>query len=1332
MTEDVASKARSLLRAIVADTQLFLGQSVLDLELGIELDSWLRIATVDSEWGKYTLASGPTNESALIVDIILHLAYHWNTALCIELSSIASASARDIQYLWSVWDKKDFSVVFPSIDPSSVEDMLPLSPLLFAAICLLKLELKVFATQLPVYVQNYIADKQAPQSQTFFQKYFSRFFKDLEDVLLDIVYTTWKASRSREKYVGVIERLLLGSDGVESSSTKRTVEQIQKWKQLISDLDPVDTSLTSLPCQQIVQLDRVFNSDNLFPALRKLASKKSRKNGCDSELLHISSVILFSVSVLNTVDSQIASTGSILGEFMSSNFDIVSLVYLRQKEQSITLQGLEWLRGQISRMGEEADSVLIRQASFLSYALHISNFCCQSFGRIIFHQDDYKTGDVSHVSNDIVVRMKSFVDTVYTVVDKLLSSHITTRSSALFISVLSSSTSNIFDAVFGSNDFTMFSRQLLYRYAQLQLSSSSSKSKTKGKSESSTMLWEALIARFSRDHQCDSSSNVLSGGSGNGTVSLDSLLLLVNKLIRNEFLQAYCAKLVLRYHDIGSGEESIKLLKREIALNADASVLLYEVDPTCQLIVNQFEVKFFPQIVFDKKTKFFDIIPIGGGQVAAPRPGVLLTITNGSVSYYLNPFCLIDMNVELRERFHPIRHLDIELNNIQPSIFSSPYLSVFENCINEVQGHNTGIMETIAVLASTPSPMMNITNFKLSSYELATCLSEDWSYEDVKLSSLQYQAIVHYLSSIEDKLIVKSARILLYILEHQDGKNEAVNFIHNFLSVLIQCSSASNAEMTEYSTMPTFPVLIMLRNLNLEGDSPSIIMEMVLDTISYYLDTLVVFVKKNISSEGDTGDIILYERLLHRVSEFLALEYSSFTEDCSVQLEAARRKLNSAIRYCLKVFFDSPLTHSFIFDTFVQATRKRNTLVYGILQSADGLHSDSLIRPVVMLQMITGHSKFADIISTRKTAYDSRVDAATARRIGLWKLVLIFVSSIVEEKSELEGGESFDSSCTILLDIFQQEYRGTLSLSDRLMLRIIHILYSKGIGGAPCSHTVKNVTASRQAAKTTDSKMEWVIDILSSSMVYSTLAEYSIQRPSYSLPFDFESQIVHSKHRADVNKQLKLLSNVMTPSALKKRHSSDVYSSDEEEYDDDAVYSDKYPAPQQADTLESCTEKSYDPSFFLSALLYMLQRGAVTSNSKSDGDNTLSGEETESTISMRRMASTGGLALVIAGLSSSCSVNRTYALACLHKVWTILKSQTSERDALFKERPQIQLLLNFIRNATAGLRSKSGQNKNILFIIASARPFIVTTFSVSTTSWYGHIFGTMLNSTHAT
>eukprot|EP01035_Chromulina_nebulosa_P024122 gene24122-31344_t len=536
MTEDVALKARSLLRAIVTDTQLFFGQTVLDLELGIELDSWLRIATVGSEWGKYSLTSGPTKESALIVDIILHLAYHWNTALCIELSSIASASAQDIKYLWSVWDKKDFSILFPTIEPSSVEDMLPISPLLFAAITLLKLELKVFAAQLPVYIQNYIADKQAPQSQTFFQKYFSRFFKDLEDVLLDIVYTTWKASRSGETYVCVIERLLLNNDEIESTSTKRTTEQIQKWKQLTSNLDPADNSLTSLSYQQIVQLDRVFNSDNLFPVLRKLLNKKARKNGGDVEPLHITSAVVFSVFVLNTTDGQIASTGSILGEFMSSNLDIISILYLRQSEQIITIQGLEWLRGQVGRLGEEVDSAIVRQASFLSYALHISNYCCKSFGRIILHKADDKTCDVSNVSEEFAVAMKSFVYTVYTVVDKLLNSH-TTRSSVLFVSVLSSSTSHLFDSVFDSNYFTQFSRQLLYRYAQIQLSSSSSKSKMKGKSEPMTMLWEALIAHFSYDCECDSSMDEISFGTGNSAVSLDSLLLLVNKLVRSEYLQ---------------------------------------------------------------------------------------------------------------------------------------------------------------------------------------------------------------------------------------------------------------------------------------------------------------------------------------------------------------------------------------------------------------------------------------------------------------------------------------------------------------------------------------------------------------------------------------------------------------------------------------------------------------------------------------------------------------------------------------------------------------------------------------------------------------------------
>jgi hypothetical protein len=1284
MVEDVASKARSLLRAIIVDSQLFFGQVVLDLELGIELNSWLRIATVGSDWEKYSMTTSLANDSVLIVDILLHLAYHWNTGLCIEISSIASVRAQDIKYMWSVWDKRDFSIMFPSIEPKSVEDMLPVSPLLFAAMCLLKLDLKVFAAQLPVYVQNYVADRQAPSSQIFFQKYLNGFSKDLEGVVLDILYITWKSARSRGKYLDVIERLLLGHGDFESTSSLHTIEHIQKWKQLICGEEPIDISFTSLPYQQIFQLDRIFNCDNKFPVLRRLLKKKSRKQDSDSERLHISSAILFSVYALSSLGSQTASTESILRDFMSSNVDIISVVYLRQSEQNITSHNLEWLCDQVRRMGEEANSSVLRQAVFLSYALQLSNSCCQSFGCSISTQAQNETDDIFSESKAFAVGMKSFVDTLFEAIDKLLNSQLL-RSSALFITVLSSSSSHVLEEFVGSCCFSGFSRQLLFRHAQSQLSFSHAKSKLKDPHESAIFLVALVTRFFSHGHECNHDDDVITFG-GKSPVTIDSLMLLINKLVHIEYLQAYCAKLILRYPSSGFNVESVKLLKREVTRNRDASVSLYEVDPTCQLIVNQFEVKFFQKIVFDKEAKFFDIIPSGGeGQVAAPRPGSLLTITNESISYYLNPFSLIDMNAELKER-NDSTALEIDWSSIQSSIFSSPYLLVLENCLKEERAHNTGVMETIMILASTPVPMLNTVTKKLSSYELASFFSDDWSHGFTTASPSQYCDVVSFLVSINDGIIVKASRALLYILQRHGETKEAANFVHNFLSVAIQCPTLSSTAMAEYSTMLTLPAIILMQNTSPDEDSPSIVLEILLDILVYYLDSLVAVLKQNILLESGAHDQYLYERLLDRVCEFLALEYSRFTEDCAVKLDVVRRKLNSAIKYGLKVYFDSSLTHSFVFDIFVLATSKEHSLIYGLLQSSQGLHKDSLLHPIAMLQMITGHSKFVDIMSTKKVAHDVKN--------GVLKLALIFISSIVEKSVE-EGSDSFESSCAILLDVFQQEYRGTLSVSDRLMLRIIQLLYSKRIGEAPCTHVAKNATSTRPKANTADSKMEWMIDSLSLSMVYSTLADYSIQRPAYSVPFDFESPAVHNQHSFNINKQLQLLTTVMTQSVGKKRRSSG------EEHDDeykDTLHSDKYPAPLKVDTMDTCADKSYDPSFILTALLYMFQRGTVNSSTTSEGDKTLSDDDAESVISMRKMASTGGLALIIAGLSSSCPVNRTYALACLHKVWVILKSQTAEKDALFKERPQLQLLLNFIRNATADLHQKSGKIKSTTLV----------------------------------
>ena len=100
------------------------------------------------------------------------------------------------------------------------------------------------------------------------------------------------------------------------------------------------------------------------------------------------------------------------------------------------------------------------------------------------------------------------------------------------------------------------------------------------------------------------------------------------------------------------------------------------------------------------------------------------------------------------------------------------------------------------------------------------------------------------------------------------------------------------------------------------------------------------------------------------------------------------------------------------------------------------------------------------------------------------------------------------------------------------------------------------------------------------------------------------------------------------------------------------------------DYLSVSTDKVYDPCFWLPALHFNLM---------------------QSPHSVRQLANTGALSLIIVGISSHCSILRSISMSSLQRVLELIKLQTPDRDAGFRERPQLLLLLNFIKNCLDSL-----------------------------------------------
>lgn len=121
--------------------------------------------------------------------------------------------------------------------------------------------------------------------------------------------------------------------------------------------------------------------------------------------------------------------------------------------------------------------------------------------------------------------------------------------------------------------------------------------------------------------------------------------------------------------------------------------------------------------------------------------------------------------------------------------------------------------------------------------------------------------------------------------------------------------------------------------------------------------------------------------------------------------------------------------------------------------------------------------------------------------------------------------------------------------------------------------------------------------------------------------------------------------------------------------------------PHPIDHLLFCSNDVYDPSYWIPALHYSLQQ--------------------DENISVRQLANCGIISMTIATLGSTCPLLRTYALSCLNMIFLLIVKQNASKDAAFRERPQLLVLINFIKNAFEGPYALTSTSTNFSKIPAA-------------------------------
>ena len=332
----------------------------------------------------------------------------------------------------------------------------------------------------------------------------------------------------------------------------------------------------------------------------------------------------------------------------------------------------------------------------------------------------------------------------------------------------------------------------------------------------------------------------------------------------------------------------------------------------------------------------------------------------------------------------------------------------------------------------------------------------------------------------------------------------------------------------------------------------------------------------------------------------------------------------------------------------------------------------------MILEMIVSHSQFEVTLSENEYLL----------KFILYLLGLVFTGVKEEAPCDVPGEcISFMAQCVM------RSYGGSMSVPDRIAMRILYIseLLQIMIENANSASNQGDSKVPRRSILTYPPKLavhkdaSWILTALTPPGVYSTLATFPTWRTLKPQPIEFEYKSLLSEHMDTVRSDREMMLEYLEARA---HHEEEIASTQKpnkglrkvcspegtdgidqnDEDDDDTAHSHTDSSTHAVDFLHDGNNGVLDPSYWLPCIYMSLSQC--------------------SDLSMRQFANCGALALVIASLTSECPIVRSYAKASLHLVLELLRRQTPDKDSAFRERPQLLVIVNFIRNAF-----DSGTNK---------------------------------------
>ncbi|CAM9483652.1 unnamed protein product [Chrysoparadoxa australica] len=314
--------------------------------------------------------------------------------------------------------------------------------------------------------------------------------------------------------------------------------------------------------------------------------------------------------------------------------------------------------------------------------------------------------------------------------------------------------------------------------------------------------------------------------------------------------------------------------------------------------------------------------------------------------------------------------------------------------------------------------------------------------------------------------------------------------------------------------------------------------------------------------------------------------------------------------------------------------------------------------PSLMLQRLTGHSRFMEILTSGFNADEGDNSGGEASDALLELLLLLTSAAKTEPPSQP------------LLTALMAVYSGSMTPRDNVILRIIHLYQQAGVMVRPATCRWGSGSSTCRHLSLIELGTDSALSNLSSKRLRLTIDAFPLDRPLVPLPLSFEIPVGEE--------------------ALTNHDEDDDDGNDDDDDDDDMGGSDSesegmvdllQPEPEPMDEGEqieqdkarnpllleraNCENKdAYDPSFLVPLIDGLLQSRAFTA---------------------RQACTSGILSCLLMATSSFHQSMRVGAYACLQQLWELLEEEgeDSHSSATFRQRPQVLLLLNGLYNGVS-------------------------------------------------